>query len=197
MFTGLVRDIGTVVSAEEKDGGRRIEIETNIDLEKVPVGASVACSGVCLTVIEKSKNSFWIDASEETLRKTLIGQWQVGSRVNIEPSLHLGDEIGGHFVFGHVDGTAMIKEIVPEGNSTKLVIEAPGNLSQFLASKGSVSLDGVSLTVNAVEGQRFTVSIIPHTMEQTTFRFLKEGDAVHIEVDMLARYVQRMLGQAA
>lgn len=196
MFTGLIKDVGTVVSAASAGGGKRIQIETNMELQKIAIGASVACSGVCLTVTDKEKNSFYTDVSEETLNKTVIGEWGAGTRVNLEPSLHLGDEIGGHFVFGHVDGRALIKEIAEAGNSRVVTIEVDAALSTYLAPKGSVALDGISLTVNAVRGNEFTVSIIPHTWERTTFHFLKAGDAMNIEIDMLARYVGRMLGKA-
>lgn len=196
MFTGLVQDTGTVVSIEEKSGGKRLEIETALNLDLLPVGASVACSGCCLTITQKSKNRFFTDISPETLRKTIIQNWAVGARVNLEPSLRLGDELGGHFVFGHIDGQALVKEMKTEGNATRIEFQSPKTLARFIAPKGSVTLDGVSLTVNEVKDDVFSVMIIPHTWQNTTLRFLKAGDSVNIEADMLARYVARMMEAA-
>lgn len=196
MFTGLIQDIGTVVSLSPQNGGKRIGIETQMDLSGVPLGASIACSGVCMTVVEKNENRFFIEASPETLRKTIIENWATGTKVNLEPSLRLGDELGGHFVFGHVDGRAVVKSIRPEGNSTVIDLQSPDELRRFLAPKGSVALDGVSLTVNEVRGDVFSVAIIPHTWSHTTLRFLKAGESVNIEIDMLARYVARMMEAA-
>lgn len=175
----------------------RLEIETGLDLNNVSIGASIACSGVCLTVTLKEKNSFWTDVSGETLRKTIIKDWAVGTKVNIEPSLHLGDEIGGHFVFGHVDGVAQIMDIKEEGESHVVRMKVPEELSKYIAPKGSVSLDGISLTVNDVENDTFSVNIIPHTWENTTLGLKNTGDALNIEIDMLARYVARMLNKEA
>ena len=197
MFTGLVQDIGRVVAIENNGPGRRMAIETGLDLQKTPLGASMACSGCCLTVIKKEKNVFFTDISAETLKLTIISGWQVGSRVNIEPSLHLGDEIGGHFVFGHVDGLARIEEINPEGDSHRMTISVPQALACFIAPKGSVTLDGVSLTVNEVSRNSFGVNIIPHTWMHTTLGDRKSGDVLNIEIDMLARYVARMLNKEA
>lgn len=197
MFTGLVRDIGTVVAIENNGPGRRVAIETGLDLQKTPVGASMACSGCCLTVTKKEKNTFFTDVSAETLKLTIISDWRVGTRVNIEPSLHLGDEIGGHFVFGHVDGLARIEEVNPEGQSYRMKVAVPQALARFIAPKGSVTLDGVSLTVNEVLGDNFGVNIIPHTWACTTLGFKKPGDALNVEIDMLARYVARMLSKEA
>ncbi|GJL84952.1 MAG: riboflavin synthase subunit alpha [Micavibrio sp.] len=197
MFTGLVQTIGTVRSIENRGEDLRLEIETELDLNNVSIGASIACSGVCLTVTTKAKNSFWTDVSSETLRKTMIKNWAVGTKVNIEPSLHLGDEIGGHFVFGHVDGVAQIMSIKDEGKSHVVHIQVPEELSQYIAPKGSVSLDGISLTVNEVENDIFSVNIIPHTWEKTTLGLKNTGDVLNIEIDMLARYVARMLNREA
>jgi len=194
MFTGLIKNVGIITSMEMGEGSDvRLEIETGLDLKSIPIGASIACSGVCLTLTSKGKNSFWTDVSYETLRKTVIKNWAPGTRVNIEPSLHLGDEIGGHFVFGHVDGVAHIMDIKAEGESHMMRIKIPQELSLYIAVKGSVSLDGVSLTVNEVEGSEFSVNIIPHTWENTTLGQSQKGDALNIEIDMLARYVARML----
>ncbi len=194
MFTGLIQDIGTVTDIR-KAGDWRIMIETAMDLASTQLCASIACAGCCLTVVEKTANSFAVDVSAESLSKTNIGTWNVGRKINIEPSLKLGDELGGHFVFGHVDGLAVIKNIRKEGDSHRLDIEAPQNLARYIAAKGSVSLDGVSLTVNEIQGHVFGVNIIPHTWSRTTLGTLKAGDHVNLEIDMLARYVARMLGQ--
>ncbi len=175
----------------------RLEIETNIDLKKVSSGASIAVSGVCLTATEIKKNCFFTDVSAETLRKTIIKDWRVGERVNIEPSLRLGDELGGHFVFGHVDGTAEIMNIKEEGQSYMIKVKAPRTLMPYIAQKGSVALDGISLTVNEVGSDYFTVNIIPQTWAKTTIGMKKAGDLLNIEIDMLARYVARMLGKEA
>ncbi|HBR68178.1 MAG TPA: riboflavin synthase [Rhodospirillaceae bacterium] len=197
MFTGLVQDVGTVCSIENRGVDLRLEIETNIDLKKVSSGASIAVSGVCLTATEIKKNCFFTDVSAETLRKTIIKDWRVGERVNIEPSLRLGDELGGHFVFGHVDGTAEIMNIKEEGQSYMIKVKAPRTLMPYIAQKGSVALDGISLTVNEVGSDYFTVNIIPQTWAKTTIGMKKAGDLLNIEIDMLARYVARMLGKEA
>jgi riboflavin synthase len=193
MFTGIIQDIG-IVKSIEKRGDTRIEIATGLDLSKTPLGASICCSGVCLTVVQKGVDWFAVDVSQETLSRSGLGLWKTGSKMNLEPSLKLGDELGGHFVFGHVDAQAKIKDVKPEGDSLKITIEAPGALAGFIAEKGSVSLDGVSLTVNSVSGNQFSVNIIPHTAEKTTIGSVKTGDQVNIEIDMLARYVARALG---
>lgn len=192
MFTGIIQDIGRVRSIE-KNGDWRIVIETNMDLAKTPIGASIACSGVCLTVVEKGNDWFSADVSAETLSKTSIKNWEDGVSINLEPSLQLGDELGGHFVFGHVDGLATLESIEQEGDSHRLTIKAPADLIQFIASKGSVSLDGTSLTVNEVNGDTFGINIVPHTWEKTTLGQKQAGDELNIEIDMLARYVARQL----
>ncbi|MEZ5813691.1 MAG: riboflavin synthase [Alphaproteobacteria bacterium] len=192
MFTGLVQDVGRVRSID-KEGDWRIVIQAGLDLSAVRIGASIACCGCCLTVVEKGADWFSVDVSAESLFKTGIGKWQEGTPVNIEPSLKLGDELGGHLVFGHVDGRAELLEIKEDGDSFRLQIKAPEELAGFIAPKGSVALEGVSLTVNAVEGAVFGVNIIPHTWAHTSFSFLKEGDYLNIEIDMLARYVARQL----
>jgi len=196
MFTGIIQDIGTVQSIE-KSGDWRIVIKTGLDLSATPLGASIACSGCCLTVVEKGEDWFAVDVSAESLSKTVIGQWQEGTSVNIEPSLKLGDELGGHIVSGHVDGLAELKSMTQDGDSYRLKIQAPAELAKFVAPKGSVALNGISLTVNEVEGDVFGVNIIPHTWEQTTLSQIKEGDMLNIEIDMLARYVARMMEAAA
>lgn len=193
MFTGIIQHIGTV-KAIESDGDTRITIETDMDLGAMPRGASICCSGVCLTVVQKGAGWFAVDVSRETLSRSGIGLWITGTRINLEPSLKLGDELGGHFVFGHVDAQAVIKDIKMAGDSMVLSIEAPGELAGFIAPKGSVTLDGVSLTVNEVRGNIFTVNIIPFTWGVTTLGERKVGDKLNIEIDMLARYVARALG---
>lgn len=192
MFTGIVTGIGRVV-AVERAGDTTFVIETDYDPAGIDIGASIAHSGVCLTVVSRNGPRHTIQASGETLSKTTLGSWQVGTEVNLERSLRLGDELGGHLVFGHVDAVAQVVDRQPEGDSIRFLFEAPEALASYFAPKGSVSLDGVSLTVNEVAGARFGVNIIPHTLQCTTFRTLNPGDPVNLEVDMLARYVARMI----
>jgi len=192
MFTGLIQDIGTVARID-KGGDWRLVIETGMDLSAVPLGASIACSGCCLTVVEKEDSAFHVDVSAETLACTSLGHWDVGRVINLEPSLKMGDELGGHFVFGHVDGLAELVSIEQEGESHRLMIRPPEALMRFIAPKGSVALDGVSLTVNAVEADRFGVNIIPHTWEHTTLGQVEVAQKMNIEIDMLARYVARQM----
>ncbi|WP_448189709.1 riboflavin synthase [Azospirillum sp. sgz301742] len=194
MFTGIITDVGRVRSIE-RQGDTRFTIETAFDMETVPIGASIANCGVCLTVVEKGPGWFAVQASGETLSKTTLGGWREGTRVNLERAMKLGDELGGHIVSGHVDGVATVVDVRPDGESVRLTFETPANLAKYVASKGSVALDGVSLTVNEVEGARFGVNIIPHTQTATTFGELKPGDRVNLEIDMLARYVARLVGQ--
>lgn len=195
MFTGIVTDIGEIVSLTPggQTGDRRFAIRTKHDVKPIPMGASIACSGCCLTVIEKGADRFTVEASGETLDKTHLGDWQVGTRLNLELSLKLGDELGGHLVYGHVDGVGKIVSMTPEGGSVRFVFEAPGELARFIASKGSIAVDGISLTVNEVSHNRFGVNIISHTQAVTTLGQAKPGQRVNLEVDMLARYVQRLL----
>ena len=193
MFTGLVQDIGIVRSVDDTRGDVRFEIETDMEMHSVPDGASICCSGACMTVVNKSNNSFFIDVSKESLNRTTIGAWRVMTRINIEPSLRLGDEMGGHIVSGHVDGLAKVEDIKEEGGSHRLKIAVPAEFAAYIAEKGSVTLDGVSLTVNEVDGNIFGVNIIPHTWENTTLSDRKVGDHLNLEIDMLARYVARML----
>jgi riboflavin synthase len=195
MFTGIVTDIGEITSVTPGDnsGDRRFVVRTRHDMTPIAIGASIACSGCCLTVVEKGADWFAVEVSGESLTKTHLGDWKLGSRINLELSLKLGDELGGHLVYGHVDGVGTIASMTPEGGSMRFVFEAPSELARFIASKGSVAIDGISLTVNEVEGNRFGVNIIPHTQAVTTLGQARPGQRVNLEVDMLARYVQRLL----
>jgi riboflavin synthase len=196
MFTGIVTDVGRVASLARQTAtaDTRIAIETRFATEAVALGASIACSGCCLTVVEKGGRSFAVEASSETLDRTTLGGWQVGTAVNLERSLKAGDELGGHLVSGHVDGVARVVGRHAVAGSTRWEFELPAGYERLVAPKGSIALDGVSLTVNTVEGTRFTVNIIPHTFENTTFSNLEPGDRVNFEIDMLARYVARLVG---
>ena len=194
MFTGLVSDVGQVRHVEKR-GDTHIVISTHYDVGTWDMGASVACAGVCLTVVDKGTSKdrwFAVTASGETVSKTTIGRWKVGEAVNLERPLRVGDELGGHIVSGHVDGMAEVVRIAPDGESIRMTFEAPKALARFIAEKGSIALDGVSLTVNEVDGARFGVNIIPHTASVTNFGQLKPGAKVNLEVDMLARYVARL-----
>lgn len=193
MFTGLITDLGRVRSVEESGGGARLVVETAYDMDAVELGASIACSGACMTVVEKGPGWFAVDVSGESLACTTIGGWTPGGRVNLEQSLRLGDTLGGHLVTGHVDAVATVLERRPDGDSQRFSFEIPEGYEGFIAPKGSVALDGVSLTVNEVENRRFGVNIIPHTAERTSFGALGEGDRVNLEVDLIARYVARLL----
>jgi riboflavin synthase len=193
MFTGLITDVGRLRKRESLEKGMRFEIETSFPMDEVAIGASIACSGACLTVVEKGEDWFAVDVSAETLDKTTLDSWRTGRRINLERSLRLGDELGGHIVSGHVDGVAEIVDRGPDGEATRFTIRPPAELAHFVASKGSVSLDGVSLTVNALSDTGFGVCIIPHTAAETTFGDLQPGDRVNLEIDMLARYVARLL----
>ena len=195
MFTGIVTDIGEIVSVDPggKAGDRRFIVRTKHNLAPIAIGASIACSGCCLTVVEKSRDTFAVEVSAESLDKTHLGDWKVGSRINLELSLKLGDELGGHLVYGHVDGVGRIVSMTPEGGSVRFVFEAPPELARFVAAKGSVAIDGISLTVNEVDGNRFGVNVISHTQAVTTMGQAKTGQRVNLEVDMLARYVARLL----
>ena len=191
MFTGIVTDIGEIRSLEHR-GDLRTRIGTGYDTDSIDVGASIACSGVCLTVVQLGPDWFDVEISAETLDKTNIGQWTVGQKINLERALKVGDELGGHIVSGHVDGLAEIVDLRPEGDSVRYTFDAPKALARFIAPKGSVALDGTSLTVNEVEGTRFGVNIIPHTQEVTTWGASRVGDKVNLEIDTLARYVARL-----
>ena len=196
MFTGIITDIGTVRSVEQR-GDLRLTIGCDYDLDTVDLGASIACSGACLTVVDKGDDWFAVDVSGETVSKTAPGLWAEGARLNLERALRVGDELGGHIVTGHVDGLGQVEAMLAVGGSTRITIIAGDAVAPYLAAKGSVALDGVSLTVNDVEnlsdGARFTVNIIPHTAEATTFNTLGAGDSVNIEIDILARYLGRMM----
>jgi riboflavin synthase len=191
MFTGIITDIGRI-RALVPGGDTRLDIETSYPLGEIDLGASIACSGVCLTVVDKGDTWFAVQVSAETLSRSTLGAWQVGSRINLERALRLGDEMGGHIVSGHVDGIGRVLSRRPEGDSLRFVIEVPVALARFIAPKGSVAIDGVSLTVNEVEGATFGVNIIQHTQERTSFGTAAPGQAVNIEIDMLARYVARL-----
>lgn len=193
MFTGIIRDIGTVVRIEPRDGASLYEISTSLPVAEFAIGASVACAGVCLTVIDKGAKSYMVEVSNVTLDKTTLGDWQAGHPINIEPSLKVGDEIGGHLVTGHVDGVATLEKVYPDGASHRLVFSAPEDIAPMLAVKGSVAIDGVSMTINMVDGHRFSVNVIPHTWAATTLGQTKVGQTVNIEADPLARYVARRL----
>ena len=191
MFTGIVTDIGRVRAVRQTERDRRYEIETAWDTSTIDLGASISHAGCCLTVTEKGPGWFAVEVSGETLSKTNLGDWTEGRRVNLERAAKLGDELGGHVVSGHVDGLGRIVAIEPEGGSHRVHIEAPAPLHRYIAPKGSITVDGVSLTVNTVEGVRFEVNIIPHTWEATTLGSLNPGDEVNLEIDMLARYLAR------
>ncbi|MBI4183770.1 MAG: riboflavin synthase [Proteobacteria bacterium] len=192
MFTGIVTDVGRV-RAVRAGHEARIEIETAHQTAGIAHGASIACAGVCLTVVETGPGWFAVVASAETLARTTLGGWRAGTRVNLERALRLGDELGGHLVLGHVDGVAECVSLAPEGESRRAVFAVADDLARFLAVKGSVALDGVSLTVNEVDGRRFAVNIIPHTLAATTLSGLAGGARVNIEMDMLARYLARLV----
>ncbi len=199
MFTGIITDLGRL-RAIRPGGDTRLVIETAYDTSGIEIGASIACSGTCLTVVETGADCFAVDVSAETLSRTTLGDWRPGEAINLEASLRLGDELGGHLVSGHVDATAEILDRRPEGDSQRFVFRAPAEVAPFIASKGSVALDGVSLTVNEVRDEAggkviFGVNIIPHTAEKTSFGAAQPGQRVNLEIDMLARYVQRQLGR--
>lgn len=195
MFTGIVTDLGTVRTVEPAGQGRdlRIVIATAWDTGGIELGASVACNGCCLTVVEKGEGTLAFNASAETLSKTTIGRWRPGAPVNLERALRLGDELGGHMVQGHIDGVGSVAAAAPEGGSLRVRIRPPPHLMPYVAPKGSVAVDGVSLTVNDVDADAFGVNIIPHTAQVTTFGRIKPGDPVNIEVDLVARYLARLL----
>jgi riboflavin synthase len=194
MFTGIVTDIGRI--AEVVSGGdTRFAIETSYDVDGIGIGASIACDGACLTVVSVGQGRFSVTASAETLACTTLGDWRVGRRVNLERALKVGDELGGHIVSGHVDGLAEVVERRPEGDSLRFLFEVPAQLAGFIARKGSIALNGVSLTVNEVDGNRFGVNVIPHTQAATTFDACRVGDRVNLEIDLLARYVARLAAE--
>ncbi|HJU19864.1 MAG TPA: riboflavin synthase [Stellaceae bacterium] len=197
MFTGIITDLGRVRRIVRGDLVE-LTIETSFDVSTIALGASIACSGACLSVVAvEPGGGFRVQASAETLARTTIGSWREGTRVNLERALKLGDELGGHLVSGHVDGVALIVERRPEAESVRFVFEAPAELSPFIASKGSVALDGVSLTVNEVAGRRFGVNIIPVTLDHTNFGAAAVGQRMNLEIDTIARYLARLVGSAA
>ena len=193
MFTGLVQDIGTIRSINGNSESKRIEVEVSDRFTQGQIGASICCSGVCLSVVEKTKDSLFFDVSAETLNRTTIGSWDVMTRINLEPSLCFGDELGGHIVSGHIDTTTEFLALEKEGDSYRLEIAIPEGYAHYFASKGSIAVDGVSLTINEVEQEHFGVNIIPHTWENTTIGDRKVDDKLNLEIDMLARYVARMM----
>jgi riboflavin synthase len=200
MFTGIVTDIGEVVAVDPRaEGLARLRIACCYDPETIAIGASIACSGVCLTVVERGKDGnrswFAVDAAAETLRVTTVGAWRRGTRVNLERALKVGDELGGHIVAGHTDGLATVVVREDLTDMARLSFYAPAELARFIAPKGSVALDGVSLTVNEVADDTFSVLIIPHTLEVTTLGALAEGDHVNLEVDLMARYAARLMAR--
>lgn len=195
MFTGIVSDVGTIARVEAR-GDTRVTIDTAYDTDTVDLGASIACSGVCLTVVDKGPQWFAVDVSGETISRTAEGQWREGRALNLERAMKLGDELGGHIVTGHVDGVAEVTEVRADGDSKRIAVRVPTDLAPFLAPKGSVTIDGVSLTVNTVDdadaGTVFTINLIPHTQAVTTLGGIEPGQAVNVEIDVLARYLQRM-----
>lgn len=197
MFTGIVTDVGQVRHIEKR-GDTHFVIATQYDVAAIEIGASISCSGACMTVVDKGNDKdrwFAFTASGETLSKTTLGDWKIGDAVNLERAMRVGDELGGHIVTGHVDGVAEVKSVLPEGESQRVIFEAPVSVARFIAPKGSVALDGISLTVNEVDGTRFGVNIIPYTSKVTTFGRLKPGAKVNLEVDLMARYVARLVNR--
>ena len=197
MFTGIVTDIGEVIGVAERFVGRRFRIACAYDADGIVLGASIACAGPCLTVVGTGRDGggrswFEVEASPETLARTTVGDWRDGTRVNLERALRLGDELGGHLVTGHIDGVAEVLERLQQADMADFAIRAPAALAPYVAEKGSVALDGTSLTVNGVEGDVFRVMLIPHTLEVTTWGERQAGDRVNLEVDLLARYVARL-----
>ena len=196
MFTGIVTDVGRVlhIARSAATDGARLTIATAYDTASIALGASIACSGVCLTVVALEPGGFAVEASAETLSCSTLAQWEEGTPVNLERALRAGDELGGHIVSGHVDGVARLVDRRPDGESVRFTIETPAELMPYIASKGSVALDGVSLTVNEVDGLRFGVNIIPYTLAHTSFDRAMPGQRMNLEIDPIARYVARLLG---
>lgn len=192
MFTGIVTSVGRIAGLEDR-GDLRVRIACGYDLDTVDLGASIACSGACLTVVDKGADWFAVDVSAETRSRTPAGLWRQDAALNLERALRVGDELGGHIVTGHVDGVGTVVSVTPQGASLAVEIAAPPVLAPFIAAKGSIALDGVSLTVNAVEGELFTVNLIPHTAAETTLSDVVIGSELSIEIDILARYLGRMM----
>ncbi|MDE0780251.1 MAG: riboflavin synthase [Alphaproteobacteria bacterium] len=193
MFTGIVTDVGRVVRIDQLEVGQRLMIATSYDTSDIVLGASIACNGACLTVVEKTPGHFGADVSGETLDKTTIGTWAVDAKINLERSLKAADELGGHLVLGHVDAVGSVVRLAAEGENYRVDIEVPDSLKHYVASKGSITVDGVSLTVNEVDDRVFGVNLIPHTWDHTSFVDLILGAKVNLEVDVIARYVARLL----
>lgn len=191
MFTGIITDIGRIERVEPEDDGRRLTIATRLPMAEIAEGASIATSGICLTAIDKGEGWYQVQASGETLARTTIGDWRIGTRVNLERSLRIGDELGGHIVFGHVDAVGEILELAPRGESHHLVVSMPAELAPMVAVKGSIAIDGISFTVNEALADRFAVNAIPYTWPHTALGDKKPGDRLNLEADMLARYVAR------
>lgn len=196
MFTGIITDVGTVAAIAGRETGSRLRIASRYDSRTIAIGASIACSGVCLTVVARDETeggcTFDVDVSPETLARTTIGTWKVGTRINLERALRAGDEMGGHIVSGHVDGLATIVDRTNEDDMARFTLAAPEALARFIAAKGSVALDGTSLTVNSVDGNRFDIMLIPHSLKVTTWGQKEAGEQVNLEVDMFARYLDRL-----
>jgi riboflavin synthase len=197
MFTGIVTDIGKVLDIERKNAGARLLIACRYPAESIGIGASMSCAGICLTVVDcrplsDGETSFTVDVSAETLAKTTVARWQQGTPINLERALKAGDELGGHIVSGHIDGVAEIVAVEPDGDSKRFSLGIAPSLAPFIAPKGSICLDGTSLTVNEVDTLTFGVNIIPHTLQVTTWGSARAGDAVNLEIDMLARYLARL-----
>jgi riboflavin synthase len=194
MFTGIVQAVGTIATREDRGGDARLRVATGkLDLAGVRVGDSIAVSGVCLTAVELTGDGFWADVSGETLARTTLGTLRAGARVNLEKALTPTTHLGGHLVSGHVDGVGRVVERRPEARSLRLLVEAPRKLARYIAEKGSIGVDGVSLTVNGVTGARFDLNLVPHTLAETTLDGLAPGDPVNLEVDVIARYLERLL----
>jgi riboflavin synthase len=191
MFTGIITDIGRITELEQR-GDLRARIACSYDTGGIDLGASIACNGCCLTVVERGADWFDVEISAESVSKTNIGDWTEGARINLERALRVGDELGGHIVSGHVDGVAVITAMLEEGDSTRVTLQAPSELARFIAPKGSVALNGTSLTVNEVDGASFGINFIPHTKAVTNWGDAKLGDRVNLEIDTLARYVARL-----
>ena len=193
MFTGIITDVGEIIQLEKK-GDLRARIQTNYDAKGIAFGASIACDGICLTAVDFGDNWFDVEISSETVSKTIIGSglWEISHKVNLERSLKVGDELGGHIVSGHVDGIATVSSIVDEGDSTRFTFEAPMELARFIAPKGSVALNGTSLTVNEVKENAFGINLVPHTKKVTSWNKTQVGDPINLEIDTLARYVARL-----
>ena len=193
MFTGIITDVGEIIQLEKK-GDLRARIKTNYDVKGIAFGASIACDGICLTAVDFGDNWFDVEISAETVSKTIIGTglWEISYKVNLERSLKVGDELGGHIVSGHVDGIAKVSSIKDEGDSTRFVFEVPRELARFIAPKGSVALNGTSLTVNEVKDCTFGINLVPHTQQVTSWDTIQVGDPINLEIDTLARYVARL-----